>query len=68
MAIQIVVKHPFATYQVGDHITDPALVALYSASHPAYVVRKAHQEADASPKHMTASQASPTVPKLASIP
>lgn len=41
MAVQLVVKHPFADYEVGDHITDPAEVAKWGASHPAYVVRKA---------------------------
>ena len=44
MAIQLVVKHPFADFETGDHITDPVEVAKWGASHPEYVVRKALDE------------------------
>jgi len=40
VAIQLVVKHPFATYNIGDHITDPDQVARWQTSHPEFVVRK----------------------------
>lgn len=63
-AYQLVVKHVFANYQVGDHITDPALVAKYGASHPAETVRKLLEE---SPSSSPISTASPTVPQLSSI-
>ena len=33
-------KHPFSTYNVGDHITDPDQVARWQTSHPDFVVRK----------------------------
>lgn len=40
MAYQLVVKHVFGPFQVGDHIKDPDLVAKWGASHPEYVIRK----------------------------
>ena len=50
--IQVNVKswHPrrgelaLGSYQVGDHITDPAAVVKASAEHPEYVVRKFLEE------------------------
>ena len=45
MAIQLVVTHPFGPFAKGEHITDPALVAKWGASHPEYVVRKALDDA-----------------------
>lgn len=65
MPIQLVVKHKFATYEVGDHITDPALVAKWGASHPAEVVRKELEES--APSTSPASTQSPTVPHLSPI-
>ena len=40
MAFQLVVKHPFDIYNIGDHITDPDQVARWQTSHPEFVVRK----------------------------
>jgi len=66
MAIQLVFKHVVGPYQVGDHVTDPALVAKYLASHPEYVIKKNLEE---SPSSSTppASPASPSVPQLTPI-
>lgn len=61
---QLLVKSAFADFKVGDHITDQALVALYSATHPEYVVRKHLPEESAS---ASTSAASPTVPLLTRI-
>ena len=44
MAYQLVAKHVVGKYQIGDHITDPALVAKYSKSHPAHFTRKHLEE------------------------
>jgi hypothetical protein len=66
LSIQLVVKHPFASYSIGDHIVDPALVAQFGASHPECVVRKALEESVSSPSS-TSSPASPTVPTLKPI-
>ena len=68
MPIQLVVTHPFAGLAIGAHITDPTLVAKYSASHPEYVVRKPLQESAASqPSTPPSSPASPAVPVLKPI-
>lgn len=69
MAIQLVVTHPFGSYKVGDHITDPALVAKIGATYPALVVKKLLEESESSPASPTpsASQASPTAPTLQPI-
>ncbi len=81
MAIQLVVTHPFAGLAIGAHVTDPTLVAKYSASHPEYVVRKPLEETAASqpsipapasaatpsPASAPSSPASPTVPVLKPI-
>jgi len=64
LSIQLVVIHVFASYQVGDHITDPALVAKWGASHPEYVVRKSYEESEPS---VSTSPESPTVPTLKPI-
>ena len=66
MQYQLVVKHPLGPYQIGDHITDPADVAKYGASHPEFVVRKPLLEAVPS-DISTASPASPNVPQLPPI-
>lgn len=64
MSIQLVVKHPFATFVVGDHITDTELVARFGASHPEYVVRKTLEDAPSTP---APSPASPSVPTLSPV-
>ena len=46
MAFQLVVKHPFGPYQVGDHITDQDLVQRHGREHPEYVVRKLLDDKD----------------------
>ena len=46
MAFQLVVKHPFDIYNIGDHITDPDQVARWQTSHPEFVVRKELPEAE----------------------
>ena len=69
MAVQLVVKHPFATYGIGDRITDPSLVAKFNASHPAFVVKTALEESAESPASpiQSASVPSLTVPTLQPI-
>lgn len=70
MAIKLVVKHPFATYAIGDCIADPVLVAKFSATHPAFVVKTLIQESEVSPPPSPIQSASPpsmTVPTLQTI-
>ena len=57
MAIQLVVKHPFANFAIGAHITDPVLVAKYGASHPQFVTRKPIRENAASQQPSTPAPA-----------
>lgn len=74
MAYQLVVKHPFLTFAIGDHITDPNLVASYGAQYPEYVVKKLYEDAStfqaSTPPNSTASltvPATPAVPVLKPI-
>lgn len=62
MAIQLVVKHEFADYAVGDHITDPAEVAKWGASHPDYVVRKFMDDPKPAPPPPVAAQPTAVAP------
>lgn len=59
-----VVKHPFAGFVVGDHLTDPDQIARFTASHPEYLVRKLAREDSASTSTSGQSQ---TVPQLKPI-
>lgn len=59
---QLVVTHPFATFQVGDKITDPALVEKFGKSHHAFVVRTSLEAISSQPSMPSAP--SPTVPTL----
>jgi len=68
LSFQLVVRHPFAGYEIGAHIVDPDLVAKFSASHPEFVVRKAIEESAASlASTPPSSSASPSVPTLKPI-
>lgn len=44
LRIQLVVKHPFSTYKIGDHITDDALVAQLRVARKEFVIAKANPE------------------------
>jgi hypothetical protein len=68
VAFQLVVKHPFAGFNIGDHITDPALVAEFKATRLEYVTQKFLEESDQSASSPSAaSPASQTAPKLTPI-
>ena len=71
MAYQLVVKHPFLTFAIGDHITDQSVVALYAAQYPEYVIQKSYEDAPLSPEstphNSTSSQTGPAVPTLKPI-
>lgn len=47
--IKLVVTEPFADFQKGDEITDPALVAQHRAEHPNHVVAVLAPDAPAKP-------------------
>ena len=53
LRIQLVVKHPFATYNVGDHITDDALVAQLRHERKDYVIKKVNHEPAPAPAPAT---------------
>jgi hypothetical protein len=72
MPIQLVVRHQIGhDYQIGDHITDPVLVAKFLASHPDFVVKKALEESPASPPPAASSiapVAEPASPPSLTVP
>lgn len=40
MKIQLVVRHQFMSYQVGDHITDQELVEKFAQTYRDHVIKK----------------------------
>lgn len=56
MKIQLVVRHPFMSYQVGDHITDQELVEKFAQTYRDHVIKKALDDEPVTPAAHVANQ------------